>query len=216
MTHDIRICGYVCGVCGPLVLGTRGSYGAERLRFSFDEAWDGLEKIVTLPAGTQGAVRVPVPDSGEIDVPHEATAEAGRHQMVVRGIRDGAELYTVGILYRVMNRPGADGGAAQEPTPDALAQYITATRDDRLAAEEAAHSAEASAEAAQEAADDAKESAGEAEASAARYPVVRNGTWWVWQGGADGAYVDTGQPAQGPEGRVQAMTNREIDEIFNH
>lgn len=216
MTHDLRICGYVCDARGPLLLGTRGSYGAERLRFSFDASWDGLERVVTLPAGTPDAVRVPVPASGEIDVPHEATAEAGRHQMVVRGIRDGVERYTVAILYRVLPRPDADGGAAQEPTPDALAQYITATRDDRIAAEAAAQSAETSAEAAQEAADDAKESAGEAEASAARYPVVRNGTWWVWQGGADGDYVDTGQPAQGPEGRVEALTNLEIDEIFKH
>ena len=199
MTHDVRICGYLCPLRTPLVLGTRGSYGAERLRFVFDDAWDGLERVVTLPAETQNAVRVPIPADGVIKVPPEATATAGRHQMVVRGIGDGVERYTVGILYRVLRRPDADGGAQQEPTPDALAQYITATRGDRAAAEAAAR--------------DARDAADEAEASASHYPVIRDGTWWVWTGGEDGAYTDTGQPAHGDG--AEAMTNQEIDNIFN-
>lgn len=197
MTHDVRICGYLCPSRTPLVLGTRGSYGAEHLRFAFDDTWDGLECVVTLPAETQNAVRVPIPADGVIEVPPEATATVGRHQMVVRGIGDGVERYTVGILYRVLCRPGADGGAPQQPTPDALAQYITETKDDRSAAENAAKQA-------QQAAD--------------RYPIVKGGTWWVWSA-EDGDYADTGQPAQGPpgaDGGVQAITNRELDEIFNH
>ena len=196
VTHELRVRGYACETCAPLVLGTRGSYGTERLRFSFD-GWDGLEKIVTFAAGEDGAAELIVPQSGEVDVPHEATARAGRHLLVVRGTARGAEKYTVGILYRVLSRPDAGGGAPQEPTPDALAQYIAETKDDRSAAENAA-------EQAQQAAD--------------RYPVVKDGTWWVWSA-EDGDYADTGQPAQGPpgaDGGVRAMTNREIDAIFQN
>ena len=211
--HNVFIDTY-CADPSALLLGTRGSYGIEQIQFSFGPCWEGLDKIATFRAGTPDAVDAVIPATGVIDVPHEATNTAGRgHALVVRGMSGGVSLYTCNIQYTVLDRGETGGERTQPPTPDALQQYIDATHDDRIAAEGAAEAAGEHAVVAEEAADDAWEAAG-------HYPVIRNGTWWIWIASPDpessGTYIDTGQPARGPIGQTVAMTNSEIDDIFNH
>ena len=165
--------------------------------------------MATFRAGETDAVEVTIPASGEIAVPHEATQAPGLHLLVVRGMADGVDLYSCNIRYQVLARAKCGGAASQPPTPDALQQYVEATRQDRAAAQAAAQEAEQSAATAADAAADAW-------VAAEHYPIVRGGTWWVWQGSPDGSggYVDTGQAARGPAGNYRFATNAEIDAIM--
>lgn len=196
-------------VPSTVTLGTRGSYGRETLHIIFGPGWAGLEKVATWRAGEPAAVECIIPPDGVVPVPHEATGTPGVHLLVIRGMDSGVDLYTCNIRYNVLDRAKTGGGSALPPTPDVLQQYIQGTKEDRLAAEQAAVDARKGAETALDAADDAWE-------AVEHYPIIRDDTWWIWQGDPNGSgcYIDTGQPARGPMGHYVAATNAQIDAIM--
>lgn len=114
-----------------LVLGTWDSYGIEQLQINAGPEWDGLviKAVFVTPAG---ATPVVVPDSGLIDVPPEATAQAltaGSPGMIVfSGVTAGVQRITCNLLYLVSDHAPIDG-MAPAPTPDQWAQLIEKYQD---------------------------------------------------------------------------------------
>ena len=81
MLHEVGLSDYEASVIGEryLMLGTRGSYGIERLHVTADESWRTLAITVTFCPPSEPPVRMLLGDDGCIDVPPEATAkEIGR------------------------------------------------------------------------------------------------------------------------------------------
>ena len=78
MLHEVGLSDYEASVIGEryLMLGTRGSYGIERLHVTADESWRTLAITVTFCPPSEPPVRMLLGNDGCIDVPPEATAKA--------------------------------------------------------------------------------------------------------------------------------------------
>lgn len=202
LTHEIMLAGYAAHTDeGPkLNLGNAQSYGIERLHLDMDAAWAGLTVTATfVPPGTLGT-RVLVDAAGNVEVPPQATAAATtKGEIVFAGTADGVQLVSATLLYMVGKHVGIEGGAAP-PTPSVYEQWVAEVKDDAERAEQAAGEAETDAD--------------RADAATVHAPVIHGGTWWVWSQDA-GDYIDTGQPAQGPEAELTLADNFDIDKILN-
>ena len=202
--QTVNLTGYKAQVNGAqyLRLGTWDSYGIEQLQIVPGPEWTGLviKAVFVTAAGTTPVV---VPDSGLINVPPEATAQAlgveSPGMIVFSGVTAGVQRITCNLLYLVSDHAPIDG-TAPEPTPDEWAQFVamvqryaqqagqSATEAAGSATAAASSSSEAAASAEQAAgnATDAKKSADSAAESAALAQQGAANAGWFTVEGADG------------------------------
>ena len=191
------------------MLGTRGSYGIERLHVTADESWRTLAITVTFCPPSEPPVRMLLGNDGCIDVPPEATAKAtsiAAGRIVFSGIDDGVCRISLDVPYYVRDHSETNGKESEGITPSVIDQIIAQTKSHSDAAKSAAISAENSALKAEEMRDGA-------EKAAETYPEIRSGTWWIYDP-VQGEYVDTGVPSTGTEPVLEEATNEDIDNIF--
>lgn len=126
--QTVNLTGYKAQVNGAqyLRLGTWDSYGIEQLQIVPGPEWTGLviKAVFVTAAGTTPVV---VPESGLINVPPEATAQAlgveSPGMIVFSGVTAGVQRITSNLLYLVSDHAPIDGTEPQ-PTPDQWAQLI--------------------------------------------------------------------------------------------
>lgn len=172
--QTVNLTGYKAQVNGAqyLRLGTWDSYGIEQLQIVPGPEWTGLviKAVFVTAAGTTPVV---VPESGLINVPPEATAQAlgveSPGMIVFSGVTAGVQRITSNLLYLVSDHARIDG-AAPEPTPDEWAQFVAMVQQyaqqASQSANESAESAAASKKSELKAAGSATESASSADAAA--------------------------------------------------
>ena len=164
--HEVTLSQYAAkSVGGALKLGTRDSYGAEKIHVTRDETWAGLTITATFRIGGT-AVRTPLDGQDRMDVPQEATSEAGRGTIVFVGTDGEQQIITKNLNYSVDDHDDA-GGDAPNPTPDVWTQFVAQTKDNADRAELSADSANAAAAAAGQDADSAQRDARTAQQQAA-------------------------------------------------
>lgn len=152
--QTVNLTGYKAQVNGAqyLRLGTWDSYGIEQLQIVPGPEWTGLviKAVFVTAAGTTPVV---VPDSGLINVPPEATAQAlgveSPGMIVFSGVTSGVQRITCNLLYLVSDHAPIDG-TAPEPTPDQWAQFVTMVQQYAKQASQSATEAENSANLAQQ------------------------------------------------------------------
>lgn len=126
--QTVTLSGYKASVQGAqyLRLGTWNSYGIEQLQIVPGTEWTGLiiKAVFVTAAGTTSVI---VPDSGLINVPPEATAQAlcvkSPGMIVFSGVAAGVQRITCNLLYLVSDHAPIDGTEPQ-PTPDQWEQLI--------------------------------------------------------------------------------------------
>lgn len=159
MVHEVELAGYDVKYAGDgtLTLGTWDSYGIERLHITADSDWDGLTVLATFRIGST-SVRALMDGEGMVDVPPEATSEAGSGVIVFSGT-DGEMLrVSRNLRYKVLDHDPIDGEDSQ-PTPSEWEQLVGRV-------DEATEEANRSAKRAEQSADSAAGSATAADASA--------------------------------------------------
>lgn len=174
--------------------GIQGESGATQVFLDFDESWDGYAKTITwwnakLENPVQRILTTDLLEHAAVNprvyvtvVPGEALTEAGECTMLLEGAAEGIVVRSAAETFDVEAAPSTEGAAdPEDPTPTQAAQLqlqIEAILEDiRTAAD----------------------SAERAEAAIPKQPKIRDGIWMVWDAAA-GEYVDTGVPAQGPQG----------------
>ena len=103
-------------------LGTRDSYGVERLRIVPGEGWDGLTITATFHPPEGEAVQVLVPADGLIDVPPEATRSGSElplkyGKIVFAGVADGMQRISCNLPYTVLDHAPVEGAESSGPAP---------------------------------------------------------------------------------------------------
>ena len=179
--HKIILDGYLAkSAQSPLNLGTAGSHGVEQLQVALGDGWQGLTvQVIFHPC----AVAVLLPESGQLDVPWEATEKPltmMRGRIVFQGF-DGEKLVnSTDLVYQVVSHSPTVGRDEQPYTPgivegvlnqmaadkDAILQAAQQTGQAKEAAAASAAEAASSAANAQQSAGAANTSAGQAAASA--------------------------------------------------
>lgn len=128
---------------------TTGSVGVYDVRFRFDGAWDGLDRIAVFRAGGE-SVSIVLGEDNACQVPWEVLTAGKKGCPLYAGVygTSGGEEVLPTIWARLGTiRAGTETGElAQDPTPDALQQVLSQTLAERNAAEAAAERAEAAAE----------------------------------------------------------------------
>ena len=197
MLHEVGLSDYEASVIGEryLILGTRGSYGIERLHVTADDSWRTLAITVTFCPPREPPVRMLLGEDGCIDV-----------RIVFSGIDDGVCRISLDVPYYVRDHSETNGKESEGITPSVIDQIIAQTKSHSDAAKSAAISAENSALKAEEMRDGA-------EKAAETYPEIRSGTWWIYDP-VQGEYMDTGVPSTGTEPVLEEATNEDIDNIF--
>lgn len=173
MMTDIRVSGYICEP-NEIEVGAAGSHGVAKLRFQFDDAWDGLSRRVTWMTKL-GKISTLLGLDDCVEVPPEALETAGRRWFSVDGTAEGKKLITARCVYRVRETVPPGGENSAPPTPDEMEQMnilLNEVKDEVVAAadraEEAANGIEETRELAEAAARIAAESAANAEDVAKR------------------------------------------------
>ena len=167
MVHEVELAGYDVKYAGDgtLTLGTWDSYGIERLHITADSDWDGLTVLATFRIGST-SVRALMDGEGMVDVPPEATSEAGSGVIVFSGT-DGEMLrVSRNLRYKVLDHDPIDGEDSQ-PTPSEWEQLVGRVDEAKKSANESAKRAEQSADSAAGSATAADASARQAAASGA-------------------------------------------------
>mgnify|MGYP004462311981 FL=1 len=114
---------------GEINVGTRGSYGEEKLRFEFSSEWDGLTKKAVFYPVRGKPVAVLLDNKEDIDVPYEITRMSGQAKLVVSGslIGDGTapqKIITVTAILNVRFTQDDKGASAKKITPDLYDQFL--------------------------------------------------------------------------------------------
>ena len=167
MIHEVELAGYDVKYAGDgtLTLGTWDSYGIERLHITADSDWDGLTVLATFRIGST-SVRALMDGEGMVEVPPEATSEAGSGVIVFSGT-DGEMLrVSRNLRYKVLDHDPIDGEDSQ-PTPSEWEQLVGRVDEAKKSANESAKRAEQSADSAAGSATAADASARQAAASGA-------------------------------------------------
>lgn len=195
--QTITLSGYKAYVEGKqyLVLGTWDSYGIEQLQIVPGPEWTGLviKAVFVTAAGTTPVV---VPDSGLINVPPEATAQAlgveSPGMIVFSGVTAGVQRITCNLFYLVSDHAPIDG-TAPEPTPDEWAQFVAMVQQyaqqASQSANESSESAEASKKSELQAAGSATESASSADAAAKSAAQAETSANLAQQGAANAGWL---------------------------
>ena len=175
MNYDVVVEGSF-SITPCIELGTKDSYGTEKVRVIFGEGWSGLEALAVFHAPGGSATKKTVGADGILEVPPEATAyNAGRGKIVFLGLADGLQRITVDLPYSIRDHSGIDGDNPGTPTPDVVQQILENSNNAVRVAQAAKDAAEnasaaaaaASADIANAAKNAAAESAGAAAASEA-------------------------------------------------
>lgn len=167
MVHEVELAGYDVKYAGDgtLTLGTWDSYGIERLHITADSDWDGLTVLATFRIGST-SVRALMDGEGMVDVPPEATSEAGSGVIVFSGT-DGEMLrVSRNLKYKVLDHDPIDAEDSN-PTPSEWEQLVGRVDEAKKSANESAKRAEQSADSAAGSATTADASARQAAASGA-------------------------------------------------
>lgn len=167
MNYDVVVEGNF-SITPCIELGTKDSYGTEKVRVIFGEGWSGLEALAVFHAPGGSATKKTVGADGILEVPPEATADnAGRGKIVFLGLADGLQRITVDLPYSIRDHSGIDGDNPGTPTPDVVQQILENSNNAVRVAQAAKDAAENAHRAAEDAAIKAGEEAGGAAASAA-------------------------------------------------
>ena len=199
-----------------LVLGTWDSYGVEQLQIVPGPEWTGLviKAVFVTAAGTTPVV---VPDSGLINVPPEATAQAlgveSPGMIVFSGVTAGVQRITCNLLYLVSDHAPIDG-TAPEPTPDEWAQFVAMVQQyaqqASQSANESSESAEASKKSELQAAGSATESASSADAAAKSAAQAETSANLAQQGAANAGWFNV----EGADGILYFIRSENAPEDF--
>lgn len=136
--HQIELSGYTAKTseAAYLKLGTTDSYGIEQIQLVTDDAWRDLSITATFVT-PESKTQVVVPESGLIDVPHEATAKPMTAEspgvLVFSGTGDGVRRISANLPYLVRDHAPVTGQET-EPTPELYAQLIKQVSDASKAA----------------------------------------------------------------------------------
>lgn len=167
MNYDVVVEGNF-SITPCIELGTKDSYGTEKVRVIFGEGWSGLEALAVFHAPGGSATKKTVGADGILEVPPEATADnAGRGKIVFLGLTNGLQRITVDLPYSIRDHSGIDGDNPGTPTPDVVQQILENSNNAVRVAQAAKDAAENAHRAAEDAAIKAGEEAGGAAASAA-------------------------------------------------
>ena len=124
MNYDVVVEGNF-SITPCIELGTKDSYGTEKVRVIFGEGWSGLEALAVFHAPGGSATKKTVGADGILEVPPEATADnAGRGKIVFLGLADGMQRITVDLPYSIRDHSGIDGDNPGTPTPDVVQQIL--------------------------------------------------------------------------------------------
>lgn len=216
--QTVALSGYKASVQGAqyLRLGTWDSYGIEQLQIVPGPEWGGLviKAVFVTPAG---ATPVVVPDSGLIDVPPEATAQAlttGSPGMIVfSGVTAGVQRITCNLLYLVSDHAPIDG-TAPEPTPDQWAQFVAMVQQyaqqASQSATEAAGSATQAAQYEVQAAESARQAAQSMQAAAQSSDSAAESAALAQQGAANAGWFNV----EGVDGILYLVRSDNAPEDF--
>ena len=174
MNYDVVVEGNF-SITPCIELGTKDSYGTEKVRVIFGEGWSGLEALAVFHAPGGSATKKTVGADGILEVPPEATADnAGRGKIVFLGLADGLQRITVDLPYSIRDHSGIDGDNPGTPTPDVVQQILKNSNNAVRVAQAAKDAAENAHRAAEDAAIKAGEEAGGAAASADTANAAKN------------------------------------------
>lgn len=128
MVHTIYLSGYSASYQSPygsdiLMLGTKESHGIEELELVANSDWNSLAIYAVFENPSGEKTRMLADDSFKVQVPPEATKEAGIGNIVIVGQGTDSRRITVNVPYRVMDHSGIDGEDS-DPTPDIFQQII--------------------------------------------------------------------------------------------
>ena len=147
----------------------QGNVGVDKLSATFDNVWDGCEIAVIFENG-DSSIRCKYAD--EMDIPHEANANAGELRLTFVGTRDGeiiVETERMKDFFNVKPAGVTDGADPEPPTPTEYQQLmadIQGIRNGVEVAEIAAINANEGAEKADISAKNADEATAKADAAA--------------------------------------------------
>lgn len=174
MNYDVVVEGNF-SITPCIELGTKDSYGTEKVRVIFGEGWSGLEALAVFHAPGGSATKKTVGADGILEVPPEATADnAGRGKIVFLGLANGLQRITVDLPYSIRDHSGIDGDNPGTPTPDVVQQILENSNNAVRVAQAAKDAAENAHRAAEDAAIKAGEEAGGA-ADAAKAALTAQG-----------------------------------------
>jgi len=105
-------------------LGTRGSYGNEKIKLTFGEGWDNLTKTITFYMARRPRVDLLIPSNNIVDVPREATSEPGKHRIVISGYSGDRLIHAFEITYEVKNVAARTLLENERPTPSLFQQIV--------------------------------------------------------------------------------------------
>ena len=190
-----------------LILGVKGNYGVDTLTINWSPEWEELEKIVVFDAGNEnGAVQVALLEGHDVQIPQQVLQKSGICPIVIYGTAEGKARYSAAVLGMVLDRPSVQGEEGMPIEPNLWEQYLIQFQQQRQqaqqaskSAQQASKSAQQASELAQQASEDASKAAQEAAERVEKYPIIQDGTWWVWNSEIQ-KYEDSGSSAEGKTG----------------
>ena len=123
--HEVQLKGYSVRP-GNLSLGTFDSYGIEQLHVTLDDTWSGLAVTATFNPPEGEPVERRVPENGLIDVPAEATADAGTGTIVYCGVANGVQRITKTQGYNVLTHGNVGTTVPFDPSEPLATQVLQA------------------------------------------------------------------------------------------
>ena len=139
--REITLAGYKAAYQGGVLhLGTKESYGTERLHLTLGDGWDAL--TISAIFTNHGSTEVIMDADGMITVPPEATANntlpMRRGRVVFKGTAEGVQRISADLEYTVDNHAPAEGDNSIDPTPDQYTQFVQQVKDAAAGAESGA------------------------------------------------------------------------------
>ena len=208
--HDIILSGYQARPADSevLQLGTRDSYGLERLHLSPGPEWDGLTITATFhsPGTAQKPLRVLAASAHYVDVPPEATRAPhtilpGR--IVFAGTAEGVQRISCNLIYAVADHAAIEGQestATPSVLEQAIAQIGASVQQAEVSATAAAESQSASAESASSASFSAQAAQAAQKGAEAALQQVGQTVEQELQAAKDSGEFDGPQGPQGEQG----------------
>lgn len=163
--QEIRLNGYRAQSCTQMLrLGTKDSYGTEKLKIIPGPEWKNLTITATFVTPS-GSTRVLMQEDCLMDVPQEATSQGlspdNPGKIVFTGVDEDEQRITYDLLYLVTDHASIDGEDSH-PTPSEFAQFVNQVKSDAAAAAASEQAAAAFAQSAGQSEGQAAESARQA------------------------------------------------------